>query len=178
MSQTFHTELYRIWESAVDQYKQGGSSPSTIVQEKDLTLLSGWGLNRMDVFDFVEDWCLHQEPDFSTFLLVHYERWRFFVEKQKSIPSSNLLDPKTLPPKDQRARGIAWLPRILPKAQAKLRGELPPEVMYGCGGDREFFKSNHIHPAEFLSIVDFFGHDDELIIEWVLKRKSSLARDH
>jgi len=175
MSQIFHTELHRIWQSAVDQYKQGGSSPSTIVQEQDLSLLSGWGLNRMDVFDFAEDWCLHQEPDFSTFLLVHYARWRFFMEKQKSIPSSNLLDPKTLPPKDQQARGIAWLPRILPKARAKLRGELPPEVMYGCGGDREFFKSNHIHAAEFLSIVDFFGDDDELIIEWVLKRKSSLA---
>jgi len=175
MYQTFHTELYRIWESAVDQYKQGGSSPSTIVQEQDLTLLSGWGLNRMDVFDFVEDWCLHQEPDFSTFLLVHYERWRFFVEKQKSIPSSNLLDPKTLPPKDQKARGIAWLPRILPKARAKLRGELSPEVMYGCGGDREFFKSNHIHAAEFLSIVCCFGEDDDAVIEWVVKRKSSLA---
>ena len=175
MSQTFHTELYRIWQSAVDQYKQGGSSPSTIVQEQDLSLLSGWGMNRMDVFDFAEDWCLHQEPDFSTFLLVHYERWRFFVEKQKSIPSSNLLDPKTLPPKDQKARGIAWLPRILPKARAKLRGELPPEVMYGCGGDREFFKSNHIHAAEFLSIVYFYGDDDEAVIEWVVKRKSSLA---
>jgi hypothetical protein len=175
MSQTFHTELYRIWQSAVDQYKQGGSSPSTIVQEQDLSLLSGWGMNRMDVFDFAEDWCLHQEPDFSTFLLVHYERWRFFVEKQKSIPSSNLLDPKTLPPKDQKARGIAWLPRILPKARAKLRGELTPEVMYGCGGDREFFKSNHIHAAEFLSIVCCFGKDDDAVIEWVVKRKSSLA---
>ena len=174
MSQTFHTELYRIWQSAVDQYKQGGSSPSTIIQEQDLSLLSGLGMNRMDVFDFAEDWCLHQEPDFSTFLLVHYERWRFFVEKQKSIPSSNLLDPKTLPPKDQKACGIAWLPRILPKARAKLRGELPPEVMYGCGGDREFFKSNHIHAAEFLSIVCFYG-DDDAVIEWVVKRKSSLA---
>ena len=175
MSQTFHTELYRIWQSAVDQYKQGGSSPSTIVQEQDLSLLSGWGMNRMDVFDFAEDWCLQQEPDFSTFLLVHYERWRFFVEKQKSIPSSNLLDAKTLPSKDQKARGIAWLPRILPKARAKLRGELPPEVMYGCGGDREFFKSNHIHAAELLSIVYFYGDDDEAVIEWVVKRKSSLA---
>ena len=97
------------------------------------------------------------------------------MEKQNSIPFSNLLDPKTLPPKDQKARGMAWLPRILPKARAKLRGELPPEVMYCCGGDREFFKSSNIHPAEFLSIVCFFGDDDSEIIEWVVKRKSSLA---
>ena len=83
MSQTFHIELYRIWQSAVDLYMSGDSTPDTIVREQDLSLLSGWGLNRMDVFDFAEDWCLHQEPDFSTFLLVHYQRWRFFVEKQK-----------------------------------------------------------------------------------------------
>ena len=175
MSHTFHTQLYRIWQSAVDQYQKGNSSLDTIVREQDLPMLTNWGLNRMDIFDFAEDWCLHQEPDFYTFLLVHYERWRFFVEKQNSIPSSILLDPKTLPPKDQKARGIAWLPRILPKARAKLRGELPPEVMYCCGGDREFFKSNNIHPAEFLRIVCFFGDDDSEIIEWVVKRKSSLA---
>jgi hypothetical protein len=47
--------------------------------------------------------------------------------------------------------------------------------MYCCGGDREFFKSSNIHPAEFLSIVFFFGDDDSEIIEWVVKRKSSLA---
>ena len=47
--------------------------------------------------------------------------------------------------------------------------------MYGCGGDREFFKSNHIHAAELLSIVYFYGDDDEAVIEWVVKRKSSLA---
>ena len=164
MSHTFHTELHRIWQNAVDLYTKGDSTPDTIVREQDLSLLSGWGLNRMDVFDFAEDWCLHQEPDFSTFLLVHYARWRFFVEKQKSIPSSNLLDPKTLPSKDQKARGIAWLPRILPKARAKLRGELLPEVMYGCGGDREFFTCNHIHPAEFLSMVCFHGDDDDAVI--------------
>ena len=175
MSHTFHTELHRIWRNAVDLYTKGDSTPDTIVRDQDLSLLSGWGLNRMDVFDFAEDWCLHREPDFSTFLLVHYQRWRFFVEKQQSIPSSNLLDAKTLPAKDQRARGIVWLPRILPKARGKLRGELPPEVMYGCGGDREFFTCNHIHPAEFLSIVCFYGDDDDAVIEWVVKRKSSLA---
>jgi hypothetical protein len=117
MSHTFHTELHRIWQNAVDLYTRGDSTPDTIVQEQDLSLLSGWGLNRMDVFDFAEDWCLHREPDFSTFLLVHYARWRFFVEKQKSIPSSNLLDPKTLPPKDQKARGILWLPEFYPKPE-------------------------------------------------------------
>ena len=175
MSVLFNTQLSRIWNNAVSLYQVGNTDADCFPIENDLRLLAEFGMNKMDVFDYAEDWCLHQEPDFSTFLLVHYERWRFFMEKQKSIPSSNLLDPKTLPPKDQKARGMAWLPRILPKARAKLRGELPPEVMYCCGGDREFFKSNNIHPAEFLRIVCFFGDDDSEIIEWVVKRKSSLA---
>ena len=33
--------------------------------------------------------------------------------------------------------GIAWLPRILVKARLKLRGEMPADLMYGCGGDRQ-----------------------------------------
>ena len=117
MSHTFHTELLRIWQNAVDLYKRGDSTPDTIVRKQDLALLSGWGLNRMDVFDFAEDWCLHREPDFSTFLLVHYARWRFFVEKQKSIPSSNLLDPKTLPAKDQRFAVLLGYLEFYPKPE-------------------------------------------------------------
>ena len=72
---------------------------------------------------------------------------------------------------------VEWFgfPRILPKARAKLRGELPDEVMYGCGGDRQFFQSNNIHPAEFLRVVRNWGDNDQGIIDWVLTRKDSYS---
>jgi len=174
MSYDFHSQLSKIWNNAVELYKSGNSEFHTFNIDSHLALLQSWGLKKIDVFDFVEDWCLHQEPDFNTFLLVHYERWSFFRDEQQLIPSKNLLDPATLPPKNEAFQGITWLPRILPKARAKLRGELPQEVMYGCGGDREFFRTNNIHPAEFLQIVRSL-EDDSSIMQWVVNRKRSLA---
>jgi hypothetical protein len=70
-------------------------------------------------------------------------------------------------------RGIAWLPRLLPKARAKLRGELPESLMYSCGGDRGFFKEHDIQPGEFLNLVWRHETDDAAIVEWVVGRSSA-----
>jgi len=67
--------------------------------------------------------------------------------------SALVLDESKLPPKADAVKGIAWLPRLIPKAKAKLRGELPASLMYSCGGDRNFFKEHAIQSSEFLSLV-------------------------
>ncbi|MEL0005361.1 MAG: DUF5069 domain-containing protein [Opitutales bacterium] len=174
MTNLFHLELSRIWQHAVELYQSGHTTAATFPIDEEIPGLENLGLTKMDVFDYAEDWCLHQEPDFLTFLLVHYERWKYFTEIQQSVPSSDRLDPSKLPGKEEAAEGIVWLPRILPKARAKLRGELPPEVMYGCGGDRHFFQTNHVHPAQFLSVIRELGDNDQAIIDWVVKQKNSL----
>ncbi len=63
---------------------------------------------------------------------------------------------------------MAYLPRILAKGRAKLRGELDPDLMFGCGGDRRFFK-NHgdIHPADFLRHVWAAGDNDQKVADWI-----------
>jgi hypothetical protein len=43
--------------------------------------------------------------------------------------------------------------------------------MFCCGGDRNFFQENDVHPAEFLRIVKRAGENDRAIVEWVLARK-------
>ena len=63
--------------------------------------------------------------------------------------------------------GIAWLPRLIVKARAKLRGEMPPELMYGCGGDRPFLRGVNIHLADFLRVVWAAGEDDRRVVEHV-----------
>jgi hypothetical protein len=173
MAYNFHQELSRIWEKAVSLYMSGKTDSVTFPISEEITLLASWGITKMDLFDYAEDWCLHREPDLLTFILVHYERWSYFIEEQKGQPSSELLDSSTLPAKTACAEGIVWLPRILPKARAKLRGELPPEVMYGCGGDRQFFQHNQVHPAEFLRVVRRFGNDDNSVFQWVAQRRHS-----
>ncbi len=47
--------------------------------------------------------------------------------------------------------------------------------MYGCGGDRRFFKQHDIHPAEFLRVVWANENNDAATIDWV-EARSKAAR--
>ena len=129
----------------------------------------------MNVFDYAEDFVGGGDPEFETFLMICEARLEYFLNVQQGIASTQRLDASTLPPKDLSINGIVWLPRILPKALAKLRGELPPEIMYGCGGDRRFFRSNNIHPAEFLRTVWAHEAEPARVIEWVAQRRDCKA---
>ena len=168
----FHKELVRIWGYAVELYRDGHQDACQFPIEEDVPFLESIGMNRMDVFDFAEDWVRMGEPDLAVFLLIHEQRKDYFWETQKKVPSTQVLDPTSLPAKNESLHGIVWLPRIIPKARAKLRGELDPNTMYCCGGDRNFFRTNQIHPAEFLRIVKRAGDDDLSIAQWVLNRKN------
>ncbi|SVC52101.1 uncharacterized protein METZ01_LOCUS304955, partial [marine metagenome] len=94
----------------------------------------------------------------------------YFLRKQGSQPSKSQLDSSSLPAKTDEIQGVRWLPRIIPKARAKLRGELPTDTMFCCGGDRNFFRTNDVHPSEFLRVVHEAGEDDNAIIDWVVAR--------
>jgi hypothetical protein len=63
--------------------------------------------------------------------------------------------------------GIPWLPRIIAKAEAKLRGEMDPDTMFGCGGDRAFCSKHHIHPADFLRVVWAARGDRNRVLQFV-----------
>jgi len=167
----FHTEkLAELWHRAVNLYESGHQDAETFPIEGDLPFLRSLGMNKIDVFDFAEDWVCEGEPDLASFLLIHEHRRDYFWEVQNRVESIERLDSTKLPAKDSEIEGIRWLPRIIPKARAKLRGELPPETMFCCGGDRHFFHHNKIHPSEFLRIIRRAGEDDQKIIDWVVQR--------
>jgi hypothetical protein len=64
--------------------------------------------------------------------------------------------------------GMPYLPRILAKARAKLRGTLDPDLMFACGGDRNFLrKHGNIHPADFLRAVWRAEGDDQQLAAWI-----------
>ena len=170
---TYQNSLKIIWEGAVAKYKEGCREVENYFDEATLTELASIGLQAIDVYDYAEDFVTRGEPDFETFLMVSEARRDYFLTVQEGKPSGNTLDSSTLPPKTDEVVGIVWLPRIMPKAIAKLRGELPPETMYGCGGDRNFFKENNIHPAEFLRAAWAYEDETSKLIDWVVARKSS-----
>jgi hypothetical protein len=168
----YPTRLKAIWTKAVAQHQAGNRQPETYFDAKTLAELASIGLNTMDVYDYAEDFVAYAEPDFETFLMVSEVRRDYFLNIQKGIASTEVLDPATLPPRTEAVDGIVWLPRLMPKAQAKLRGELSAETMYGCGGDRRFFKVNQIHSAEFLRVVWAYSQDESKIIDWIKSRRT------
>jgi hypothetical protein len=177
MNFNYQKELVRIWENSVELYQSGNISAEIFPIQDELPFLQMIGLNKMDIFDFVEDWVCEGTPDLATFLLIHDIRRDFFIEEQQGIPSLKILDSRMLPGKTEALNEIVWLPRVIQKAQAKLHGELSKDTMFCCGGDRAFFERNDIHPAEFLRIVQKSKQDDQLILEWVVKRIKSSQKN-
>ena len=170
---TYQARLKEIWTAATEKYRGGHQTPEGFLDRVTIEELATVGLNVMDIFDFVEDFIGRDEPDFETFLMICEARRDYFFTIQEGKLSSKRLDPAALPAKDAEADGIAWLPRLMPKAIAKLRGELPPETMYDCGGDRRFFKTHDIHPAEFLRVAWAYEDDPDKIVDWVKERIAS-----
>jgi len=156
-----------FFKAAVKKYRSGHEKAQGLVEAKGQSFLKSIGYTEQEFFDFIEDHAKGGEPTLETSLQIAAVRRDYFLKEQKGKPSTHRISMDKLPPKDAEIEGIGWLPRIIPKAEAKLRGEMPSELMYGCGGDRKFFKTNRIDPAEFLKKVwKANGHQDE-IVTWV-----------
>jgi hypothetical protein len=135
--------------------------------------LAAYGLTAQHLYDYAEDFASGGVPSWDTALAIELVRRDYFLNVQGGQASRTILDEAQLPAKAEAIRGIEWLPRIIPKAKAKLRGELPVTLMYCCGGDRRFFQAHDIHPAEFLSLVWRHEHDDAAIVDWVVRRSAA-----
>jgi hypothetical protein len=153
----------RCYDKAVTAYRAGNRQPGKIFNSTESAFLAGIGCSVQEVYDFVED----GEPSFETVLLITAVRRGFFQMVQHGQLSAHVVSMAELPPKTAEVAGFPWLPRLIAKARAKLRGEMPLDLMYGCGGDRAFFKRANIHPADFLRVVWAAGEDDRKIIEYV-----------
>jgi hypothetical protein len=169
----FHITLRAVYDKAIQLYKAGNMDSSTYFDAAEAGFLADIGHSAQEVFDFAEDAVKYGEPDFETFLLLASARAHYFRFYMNSTPSEAVVDTGDLPPKTEAVDGIEWLPRLIEKARAKLRGEMSDDLMYGCGGDRKFFKSHDIHPVTFLALVASRGEDTQAIIDWV--RQNSKA---
>lgn len=163
---SWDTAFRKLWEKAVAQYAAGNRQPATYHD----VLLDEIGYTAQELYDFAEDWVKYQEPPFETALLIAAARRDYFLVVQKGQRSTKRIRMEDLPAKTAAVAGLEWLPRVIEKARAKLRGEMPEDLMYGCGGDRSFFKKVNIHPADFLRVVWAAHYDDQKIINYVTRR--------
>ncbi|MCC7519323.1 MAG: DUF5069 domain-containing protein [Verrucomicrobiae bacterium] len=159
--------FHRCFDKAVAAYVRGDKTSGAGLDPADLAFLRSVGCSAQELFDFVDDLQRYQEPSYGDALLIASVRRDFFLVVQKGKPSGKVVTRDELPEKTAAVDGIEWLPRIISKARAKLRGELSPDTMFGCGGDRAFLKKYNLHPADFLRTVWAARDDDRKIIEHV-----------
>jgi hypothetical protein len=165
-----------VFDAASKRYHAGERTPQKLFSKAELEFLASIGGNAQELFDFIDDGVRYGEPSFETTLLTTAVRREYFLLEQNGVPSKKVVSMDSLPPKREQVDGIPWLPRLIVKARAKLRGEMPAELMYGCGGDRPFLREVNVELAEFLRLVWLCGDDDRKIVEYVKKRRAELAR--
>lgn len=169
----FPLRFRAIYDKAVTRFGAGERVPDKLFSAEETAWLAANGITTQHLFDYAEDHHKYGgEPGFEQALGIELVRRDYFLTVQDGRPSGVTIDETKLPAKTDTVRGIAWLPRLLPKARAKLRGELPSSLMYCCGGDRQFFKDRDILPAEFLAVIWRHETNDAGIVDWVVRRGS------
>lgn len=168
-------EFKKAYLAATQRYQSGERSPAKLFSKNELNFLASIGCTAQELFDFIDDKARYDEPDYETTLLITAVRRDYLMLEQNGVHSSKQISMDDLPAKTDAVDGIEWLPRLIEKARAKLRGEMPPDLMYGCGGDRPFLRSVNVEPSEFLRLVWQAGNDNRKIIDYVKQRRSRLV---
>jgi hypothetical protein len=169
----FTQKFSEAYDKAVDLYARGRRGAETYFSPDESAWLAANGLTPQHLYDYAEDQNNAAEPGYDRALAIELVRRDYFLNVQGGVASSRVLAEASLPAKGEQIEGIEWLPRLIPKAKAKLRGELPATLMYCCGGDRKFFKARDILPAEFLSLVWRLDRDEAQILAWVVARSQA-----
>jgi hypothetical protein len=164
-------DFLALFERCRQLHAAGNHDFASYYHDKDRAFLRSIGCQEREFYDFVEDANDFHEPSASNALLIAAVRRDYFLTVQKGEASNKRLTPAELPTFGDTIADIAYLPRILAKARAKLRGELDPDVMFGCGGDRNFLRQQgDKHLADFLRHVWAAGDNDEKIVAYLLSR--------
>lgn len=159
-----------LFENKVANYKNGIQQVEAMFSKEEEDFLRSIGATPQEIFDFVEDWADDGEPDPEMIVGITQIRRDFFLNDQQGQHAKFVKITDLFPPREAKLAGLEWFPRIIEKAKAKLYGDLPPDLMYSCGGDRRFLKKVKVKPDEFLQVVREAGDDVEHIIEFVMNR--------
>lgn len=160
----WHQRFRELYDKALVKYRNDHRQLASFFTPREVGVLRTFGAKPMELFDYAED---SSDLDPETALLITAARRDYFVEVQKGVWSTKTINVENLPAKDAQLGGVPWLPRIIEKAKGRLRGELPDQLMYGCGGDRKFFRANDVHPADFLRCVWAAKGNEEKILNYV-----------
>lgn len=170
---TWNDTFLALFYRCAARFNSGDTDFENYYSPADLAFLGEIGYQPREFFDFVEDFCGEDEPSISTALLVAAVRRDYFLTVQHGKFSDIRLTADDIPTFGEELEGMDYLPRIIAKGKAKLRGELHPDLMFGCGGDRNFLRKHaEIHPADFLRHLWATGDDDGKFAAWIKTQAS------
>lgn len=167
----WNDRLMQVFTDAVYRYhEQAQVVVDHFFLPEERALLDEIGCAPHELFDYVKDYATTGEPTPSTVLLIAAARRAFFVTAQRGMAGGTLLKESDIPRETEEYQDIAYLPRIIRKAEAKLYGTLPRSITYFCPKDREFLRRHGgIHPADFLYVVWGAKGDKQKVVSHVLR---------
>ncbi len=166
-----------LFKDAVERYHL---RPQTAVERfflpEELDFLASIGAGAAEMHSYVQEYATQGEPSPSTALLIAAARRSFFMTQLRGISgNAQPVRARDLPPENEEFQEIAYLPRIISKATAKLYGTLDPAVMYYCEKDRQFLREHgNIPPADFLYLTWTARGDKQKIVLHVLNAMNAM----
>ena len=131
MSEDWRTQFHDLFFRGVERHKQGRQSPEGMFEGEEPDFLESIGCSTQEMFDFCDDYVRWGDVIYEQVEALQAVRYEHFIEELDSQPASHAMEMDEFPPKDAELEGIAWLPRLILKARAKLAGNLPADLMYG-----------------------------------------------
>ncbi|MDG2214359.1 MAG: hypothetical protein P8M70_11045 [Verrucomicrobiota bacterium] len=131
MSEDWRKQFHDLFFRGVERHKEGRQDPESMFEGNEPTFLESIGCSTQEMFDFCDDYVRWGDVIYEHVEALQAVRYEHFIEKLDSQPASHAMAMNEFPPKDAELEGIAWLPRLILKARAKLAGQLPADLMYG-----------------------------------------------
>ncbi len=131
MSGNWKTQFREVFDAGVERRKAGCDDPDAMFEPDEVSFLVSIGCSAQEMFDFCDDYVGWDDVIYKHVVELQGVRRDHFKNGLNSQPAIRRMEMHEFPAKADEVEGIAWLPRLIVKARAKLAGQLPADLMYG-----------------------------------------------
>ena len=131
MDDDWKRQFRALFNEGAERHKADHQSPDTIFEREEVTFLESIGCSTQEMFDFCDDYVNWDDVIYDHVEELQAVRYEHFIKELNGQPADTRMEMCEFPAKADEVEGIAWLPRLIVKARAKLAGQLPADLMYG-----------------------------------------------
>ena len=131
MSEDWRRQFHDLFFKGVERHKEGHQSPENMFEGEEPAFLKSIGCSPQELFDFCDDYVRWGDVIYEHVEELQAVRYEHFIKELNGQPADTRMEMSKFPAKTDEVEGIAWLPRLIVKARAKLAGQLPADLMYG-----------------------------------------------